>query len=77
MATTHHDPIIERATMAFIESYSDALAIGIDQPLHAAMEELLTHFAGELLAADDRCRNVRAHQVAELWFHAARQGVDL
>lgn len=71
------NPIIERACMAFIEDYGDALALGIDQPLHAAMEEMLVHFAGELLAIDAMHHGIKAHQVARLWFAAAREGAEL
>ena len=58
--------------MAFLEGYSDAVAAGHDQPLHAAIGEVLQHCGGELLAMDADHPDIPAHQAARVFFHAGQ-----
>ena len=66
------NPMLNRAVMAFIEGYSEALLNGLDQPLHAAVAELLGHCGGELLAMDANHPEIKAHQAAYRFFEASR-----
>jgi surfactin synthase thioesterase subunit len=62
--------LLNRAVLAFIEGYSEALINGVDQPLHAAIAELLGHCGGEMLALDVSHPHIEAHQAAHRFFAA-------
>jgi hypothetical protein len=70
------NPMVRRCVMAFLEGYSEACLDGNDQPLHAAIAELLQHCSGELLAMDANRPEIRAHQAARMFFDAGNVEVE-
>lgn len=69
--------IIDRATDAFREAYTQALLAGEAEPMRRATAELLAHISGELLALDEAHPGIAAHQVAHFLTDAWRAEVGV